>query len=60
MAAIIDRVIAWDDSHADDYAPPSAKRDDIKAVLKKMRADIRRNPASERTERAAEPEPREK
>ncbi len=39
LVATIDRIIAWDDSHSDDYATPKA-RDDVKAGLKKMRADV--------------------
>ncbi len=39
MVATIDRVIAWDDSHADDYATRKA-REDVKAGLKKMRDDV--------------------
>ena len=40
LVAIIDRVIAWDASHADDFAPPGQAREEIKAGLVKMRADI--------------------
>jgi len=39
LLATIDRVIAWDDGHADDYAPPRT-REEAKAGLKKMRADV--------------------
>jgi hypothetical protein len=39
LLATIDRVIAWDDSHADDYAPVKA-REEAKTGLKKMRADV--------------------
>lgn len=39
LLAMIDRVIAWDDAHADDYASPKA-REEVKAGLKKMRADV--------------------
>jgi hypothetical protein len=39
LLATIDRVIAWDDGHADDYAPRKA-RDEVKAGLKKMRDDV--------------------
>jgi hypothetical protein len=39
LVATIDRVIAWDDNHADDYATRSA-RDEVKAGLRKMRADV--------------------
>lgn len=39
LLATIDRVIAWDDGHADDYAPPKT-REEVKAGLKKMRADV--------------------
>jgi hypothetical protein len=39
LLATIDRVIVWDDGHADDYAPLKA-REDIKAGLKKMRDDV--------------------
>jgi hypothetical protein len=39
LVATIDRVIAWDDGHADDYAPRKA-REDVKAGLKKMRDDV--------------------
>jgi hypothetical protein len=40
LAAVIDRVIAWDASHADDFAPPGPAREEIRAGLAKMRADI--------------------
>jgi hypothetical protein len=39
LIATIDRVIVWDDGHADDYATRTA-RDDIKAGLRKMRDDV--------------------
>ena len=39
LVATIDRVIAWDDGHADDYATRKA-REDVKAGLKKMRDDV--------------------
>jgi hypothetical protein len=39
LVATIDRVIAWDDEHADDYATRKA-REDVKAGLKKMRDDV--------------------
>ena len=39
LLATIDRVIAWDDGHADDYAPLRT-REEAKAGLKKMRADV--------------------
>jgi hypothetical protein len=39
LLATVDRVIAWDDGHADDYAPLQA-REEVKAGLKKMRADV--------------------
>ena len=39
LVATIDRVIAWDDGHADDYASPKA-REDVKTGLKKMRDDV--------------------
>ncbi len=39
LAATIDRVIAWDDGHPDDYASPKA-REDVKTGLKKMRDDV--------------------
>ena len=39
LLATIDRVIAWDDGHADDYAPPRT-REEAKVGLKKMRADV--------------------
>ena len=39
LVATIDRVIAWDDGHADDYATRRA-REDVKAGLKKMRDDV--------------------
>lgn len=39
LVATIDRVIAWDDEHADDYASPKA-REGVKAGLKKMRDDV--------------------
>jgi hypothetical protein len=35
VIATIDRVIAWDDAHADDYA----RREAAKAGLKRMRSD---------------------
>jgi hypothetical protein len=40
LVAVIDRVIAWDDGHADDFAPPGKAREEITAGLVKMRADI--------------------
>ena len=39
LLATIDRVIAWDDGHADDYASMKA-RDEVNAGLKKMRDDV--------------------
>jgi ElaB/YqjD/DUF883 family membrane-anchored ribosome-binding protein len=39
LVATIDRVIAWDDEHADDYATRKA-REDVKAGLRKMRDDV--------------------
>jgi len=39
LVSTIDRVIAWDDGHADDYATRKA-REDVKAGLKKMRDDV--------------------
>jgi hypothetical protein len=39
LVAMIDRVIAWDDNHADDYATRNA-RDEVKAGLRKLRADV--------------------
>jgi hypothetical protein len=36
LVATVDRVIAWDDGHADDYAS-SAARESVKAGLRKMR-----------------------
>lgn len=39
LASVIDRVIAWDASHADDFASGNA-REEIKAGLVKMRAEI--------------------
>lgn len=36
MIATIDRVIAWDDAHADDYA----RREAAIAGLKRMRSDV--------------------
>ena len=39
LVGTIDRVIAWDDGHVDDYAPRKA-REDAKAGLKKMRDDV--------------------
>ena len=39
LLATIDRVIAWDDGHADDYAPRKA-REEVKSGLKKMRDDV--------------------
>ena len=39
MLATIDRVIAWDDGHADDYASMKA-RDEVNAGRKKMRDDV--------------------
>ena len=35
----LDRVIAWDDGHEDDYAPRKA-REDVKSGLKRMRDDV--------------------
>ena len=39
LLATIDRVIAWDDRHEDDYAPLKA-REDVKSGLKRMRDDV--------------------
>ena len=39
LVATIDRVIAWDDGHADDFATRKA-REDVKTGLKKMRDDV--------------------
>ena len=39
LVATVDRVIAWDDSHADEYAS-SAARESVKAGLRKMRDDV--------------------
>jgi hypothetical protein len=39
LVATIDRVIAWDDGHTDDYTTRKA-REDVKAGLKKMRDDV--------------------
>lgn len=39
LVATIERVIAWDDNHADDYAS-SAARESVKAGLRKMRDDV--------------------
>jgi len=39
LVATIERVIAWDDGHADDYAS-SAARESVKAGLRKMRDDV--------------------
>ncbi len=40
LARTLDRVLAWDDAHPDDYAPPSPTRSGVKDGLKKMRAKI--------------------
>jgi hypothetical protein len=39
LLATIDRVIAWDDGHADDYALLKV-REDVKSGLKRMRDDV--------------------
>ena len=39
LVATIERVIAWDDSHADDYASSTA-RESVKAGLRKMRDEV--------------------
>jgi hypothetical protein len=39
LLATIDRVIAWNDGHADDYTSMKA-RDEVNAGLKKMRDDV--------------------
>lgn len=53
LVAVIDRVIAWDDSHPDDYTPPSQTREEVKAGLKKMRADFLARQDEIRATRAA-------
>ena len=40
LAGIIDRALAWDAAHADPYAPQGKTRDDVRAGLARMKAQI--------------------
>ena|SRR5260221_127791 len=53
LAATLDRVTAWDDSHPDDYAPQDTSRENVKAGLKAMRAQIVEQQDRIRKQRAA-------
>jgi hypothetical protein len=53
LAATIDRVIAWDGSHPDDFAPPAQSRDQVKDGLRKLRASILERRDQIRAERTA-------